>query len=1741
MKSLFLFSLFILSVHFSKGNVKIINTDSTGTNQIGVKSGTASLSSRISAPDRALDIKLTTEPEPTTSIFSTYYVSPTGSDNNPGTRSAPFLTPAKAIGVAVKKDTILLQRGGRFLTAPYIAPGKDSLFIGAYDTGAAPIWDGSVTIDPASLRDDGGGWRSVQNSSFPLTLNVVTMDGKPQKMARFPASGYRQFHAHNGQGQGYLIDTTLSELGRDFTGWQLVIRLINWSIGRVRVTKQSGDTLFYTQLAGQKYLGYQPINGWGYFLQNSTTAPASFGDFAYDSATKRVSVFYGTEAPASHTLRIAVHDRGVNVDADGITFSSLHFTGQNKWAIVKGSNGENTRVLDCEIDNNGESAFYFVDKSDIVFTGNKVHDVLSDGIKALRSDATKGCHRWEVGNNIFKNIGPFEGMGYGGDPLFVPVIIEGDYSHIYNNQIDSAGYNGIHTSGRGLLIEANLVEHTGFHLADGAGIYNYWGPKHPGTPAKSTIRNNTVLHSIGSAEGTYGTRYPVAPYDVTNDNGKFAGIYLDENSRNFDLYGNNIGYTSWAAFMLNGTHDINIFSNTAFKFWRAYAATDYSGIVIPANNIRISSNIFSTDNYSNAFKVAPQNLFGLACNFAGRTASGWLAADSNKYFTFALPTSNLFAEQTLSGHNLKTFTQWKSYLGSDAASTVTQKTSHSYYTNPTGASINAAVTGIWEDADGNPVTGSVQVPAYGSVILFNSAKSPNTAPTAIAGTDVSLTYPIVTATLSGNGSDIDGSISGYSWTIVSGTGGSLSSPMTASTEFTGTPGASYLLRLTVTDNSGATATDDVAVAVAKAAQEIEFGAIEGKVYGDAPFSLSATATSGLAVSYTSSNASVATISGGMVTIIAAGVTTITAVQAGDENYSAAPTAIQTFNVEKASQSISFPSLAGVTFGDAPLSLEAVASSSLPVSYTVVSGPATISGNTAVIAGAGDVVIEATQEGSADFNAATPVRQQFTVAQATQVINFRPIPDLTYGRSAYSLEATSTSGLPIGYRIISGPATISGDQLLITGTGRVIVEAFQDGNTDYIAAAVQQRFTVLKAIQQISFGPLGDKTYSDAPFSVNATVSSGLAASYRVVSGPAVISGNLVDLTGAGEVTLEAFQAGDNNYLEAQPVQQSFVVQKAAQNLTFASVPSKSFGDAPFAVSATASSGLPTTYRIVSGPATISNNIVSITGAGTIVIEATQPGDDDYLAAAVQQSIAVAKAAQTITFPAIATKTYGDAAFAVSATSSSRLPVNYNVLSGPAIVSGNTVTITGAGTVTLQATQSGNENYNAATAVSQSFVVQKATQTVNFPVISGKTYGDPAFSISATASSGLAVGFSIVSGPATVSGNVVTITGAGTVTLQAIQTGNANYNAASAPQSFTVSKKAQEITFPIIPNKTYGNTPFAISATASSGLAVSFRVASGPATVSGNTVTITGAGTVTIEALQAGNSNFSVAPLVARSFVVAKASQTISFPAIANKTYGSAPFALTATTTSGLAVTYSVTGPATVTGSTLTITGAGTVIVEATQLGNVNYNAATPVKQTFTVAKASQTITFPVIPNKVYGTAPFTLNATASSSLLVNYTVVSGPATVNNSVVTITGTGKVTIRATQAGNNNFNAATAVQQNFTVTKGSTSTTATTVTGNERLLEAQLITNETALSVYPNPMAKQGTLRIQAGEPLAGFLNIYNGAGQVVKSLGYKRIEKGFPQFISLDVSTLAKGTYFLRFASTKTTAVHAFTVL
>jgi hypothetical protein len=148
------------------------------------------------------------------------------------------------------------------------------------------------------------------------------------------------------------------------------------------------------------------------------------------------------------------------------------------------------------------------------------------------------------------------------------------------------------------------------------------------------------------------------------------------------------------------------------------------------------------------------------------------------------------------------------------------------------------------------------------------------------------------------------------------------------------------------------------------------------------------------------------------------------------------------------------------------------------------------------------------------------------------------------------------------------------------------------------------------MQHISFDPVETKTYGDGPFELAASSDAGLPITFELVSGSVTIDGTTVTIHGAGTTTIRAVQTGNENY-EAAFSDQVFTINKAAQTISFPAMAPKNRTDTVH-LAATATSGLPMSYSIVSGPGNIHDNILSFTGEGNVVVRASQPGNENYL-------------------------------------------------------------------------------------------------------------------------------------------------------------------------------------------------------------------------------------------------------------------------------------------------------------------------------------------------------------------------------------------------------------------------------------------------------------------------------------------------------------------------------------------------
>jgi photosystem II stability/assembly factor-like uncharacterized protein len=509
---------------------------------------------------------------------------------------------------------------------------------------------------------------------------------------------------------------------------------------------------------------------------------------------------------------------------------------------------------------------------------------------------------------------------------------------------------------------------------------------------------------------------------------------------------------------------------------------------------------------------------------------------------------------------------------------------------------------------------------------------------------------------------------------------------------------------------------DSAHHVLPADQTITFASIPDHTFGDPDFPLGATASSGLDVVYTPTGK--CTVAGGFVHLTGAGSCSIQATQPGNSDYNAAPAVTQGFAIAKSDQTIDFAVIPDVQFGNSDFIATPTATSGLDVTLTVTSGSCTVTpaiGSWTVhLTGAGSCTIKAGQPGNTDYNPAPDVSRSFSIAKSDQGIDFSPIPDHTFGDADFPLGAVATSGLPVSYAAL-GQCSVAAGMLHITGAGSCSVTASQAGNTNYNPASdVTHGFTISMAGQTISFAPIPDRTFGDPDFPISPTASSGLPVGLAVEAGSTcqLIPPATVHITGAGSCSIDATQGGNANYAAAPTVTRAFAIARADQTVAFAPIPDHTYGDADFAVSPTASSGLPVGVAEEGGSnCHVIGTTVHITGAGSCSIDATQGGNANYNAApTVTRTFAIGKEGQTIVFPAIPNQVLGVPDFEIGATSDSRLPITFSVVSGPCTVAPGSsdysaiVHLTGAGTCAIKASQGGDSNWLPATGVTQSFQI-----------------------------------------------------------------------------------------------------------------------------------------------------------------------------------------------------------------------------------------------------------------------------------------------------------------------------------------------------------------------------------------------------------------------------------------------------
>ncbi len=540
----------------------------------------------------------------------------------------------------------------------------------------------------------------------------------------------------------------------------------------------------------------------------------------------------------------------------------------------------------------------------------------------------------------------------------------------------------------------------------------------------------------------------------------------------------------------------------------------------------------------------------------------------------------------------------------------------------------------------------------------------------------------------------------------------------------------------------------------------------------------------------------------------------------------------------------------------------------------------------------------------------------------------------------------------------------------------------------------------------------------------------------LLSGPAPVAGQ----AGTIDLTVKVTDSGTPTALTA--TLQLTVTIAPAPAITFTgAMPASVTYKSAYAGSAAASGGAGTlVYSLASGSGPLPTGLSANANTGAITGTATAAGAypftikaaDAYGDSATQAyAITVNPATPTLAFTAIPTHTFGDSAFTASASSASGGVLTYSVTSGPATINSSTglVTLSGAGTVVMGASQLATTNYTAATA-STSFAVNKGTATVVLGSLAQTYTGSPLSPTVTTNPANLTVNF-------TYGGSPTTPTAAGSYAVVGT-INDANYSG-SANGTLEIAKAAATINV----------APYSVTYDGGAHTAIGTATGVGGVNLTADLIlsgsTHTNAGTYAGDAWSFADPSGNYASASGTvSDTISKAKATINVTPY-TVTYDSTAHTATATAT-GIGGVNLIAG---LTLSGTTHTDAGTYAGDAWSFADPsgNYaNANGTVSDT--INGAAPGLNFAPIATMVFGAppagdAPFTVSAASVSAGTIGYSVTSGPATINGNTVTLTGTGMVTLGASQVANGNY-ASTTTSTSFQVNPALSITTTTLPTG-------------------------------------------------------------------------------------------------
>ena len=538
--------------------------------------------------------------------FSTnYYFSSSDGDDARSTSVARNpLTPWKTLSKLnaffsqlLPGDSILFKRGDTFFgSIKMLKSGSDALpiVLSAYGKGQRPIISGFISV--SSWKPIGNGIFESDALATAESVNMVVIGGVNYAMGRYPNSnatnkGYLNFESH---GSNYILDNQLSSTV-NWKNAELVIRTTRWTIERTPITDHSGKQLTY-----QSNLRNAISDGYGFFIQNHPKTLDQFGEWYYNTATKKISIYFGDKLPSAYSVQVAAINLMLEPKANNLVLDNLNITGANQYGVYcDWANMKNLRIKNTQILFSGIDGVQLSGRTNFVMENCTISNSNSKAINLNYNNP-----RATLRNNLISKTGVFPGM----------IVNTQTYAMVSNtkgliaeyNKITNSGYVGIRFFGDSNLIKNNYIDIFCTVLDDGAGIYTWTGGQNQNY-AKRTIIGNIVINGLGAPEGTDQDGYSAA-----------EGIYLDDNSTNLDIIGNTVANCSNNGIFIHNSRNILIQNNTLYNNQIQISAI-HDQLGEPISNVSFSNNkLFSkkTDQVNTSLKSAKNDLQNIG-NFSG--------------------------------------------------------------------------------------------------------------------------------------------------------------------------------------------------------------------------------------------------------------------------------------------------------------------------------------------------------------------------------------------------------------------------------------------------------------------------------------------------------------------------------------------------------------------------------------------------------------------------------------------------------------------------------------------------------------------------------------------------------------------------------------------------------------------------------------------------------------------------------------------------------------------------------------------------------------------------------------------------------------------------------------------------------------------------------------------------------------------------------------------------------------------